>query len=81
MDRPRGRTHRHITILVQCTEDFMKKHYADLSSKKFFPGLVKYMSSGPVVAMVRDKQKGCVSIECTIRYGKDKVLLRLVESC
>lgn len=24
----------------------------DLSSKSFFPGLVKYMSSGPVVAMV-----------------------------
>lgn len=30
----------------------MKKHYADLSSKPFFPGLVKYMSSGPVVPMV-----------------------------
>jgi len=30
----------------------LKKHYADLSSKPFFPGLVKYMSSGPVVPMV-----------------------------
>ena len=28
------------------------KHYADLSKKPFFPGLVKYMASGPVVAMV-----------------------------
>lgn len=26
--------------------------YADLSSKPFFPGLIKYMASGPVVAMV-----------------------------
>ena len=30
----------------------MKKHYEDLSSKPFFPGLVKYMASGPVVPMV-----------------------------
>lgn len=30
----------------------MKKHYADLAGKPFFPGLVKYMSSGPVVPMV-----------------------------
>lgn len=28
------------------------KHYADLSSKPFFPGLVEYITSGPVVAMV-----------------------------
>jgi len=26
-------------------------HYADLSKKKFFPGLVKFFSSGPIVAM------------------------------
>lgn len=30
----------------------MKQHYADLSARPFFPGLVKYMASGPVVAMV-----------------------------
>jgi len=34
------------------TEDLLKKHYGDLSSKPFFPGLVKYMASGPVVPMV-----------------------------
>jgi len=33
-------------------EDLLKKHYADLSTKCFFPALVKYMSSGPVVPMV-----------------------------
>ena len=26
--------------------------YADLKGKKFFPGLIKYMASGPVVGMV-----------------------------
>jgi len=34
------------------SEDLLKKHYADLSSRPFFGGLVKYMSSGPVVPMV-----------------------------
>lgn len=31
---------------------FAEKHYADLSSKPFFSGLVEYIVSGPVVAMV-----------------------------
>ena len=30
----------------------MENHYSDLSKKPFFAGLVKYMASGPVVAMV-----------------------------
>merc|ERR1711872_403045 len=30
----------------------LEKHYADLSSKPFFPGLVEYMNSGPIFAMV-----------------------------
>ena len=30
----------------------LEEHYADLAKKPFFPGLVKYMASGPVVAMV-----------------------------
>ncbi|KAJ2917601.1 hypothetical protein MD484_g2828, partial [Candolleomyces efflorescens] len=38
--------------LVQSTEEHLEKHYADLKGKPFFPGLVKYMASGPVVAMV-----------------------------
>ncbi|KAG9139452.1 hypothetical protein Leryth_020689 [Lithospermum erythrorhizon] len=31
---------------------FAESHYADLSSKPFFNGLVEYIVSGPVVAMV-----------------------------
>eukprot|EP00937_MAST-01D_sp_MAST-1D-sp2_P001234 g1234.t1 len=30
----------------------LERHYADLASKPFFPGLIDYMASGPVVAMV-----------------------------
>lgn len=34
------------------SKELLEKHYADLSARPFFPGLVKYMSSGPVVPMV-----------------------------
>jgi nucleoside-diphosphate kinase len=37
---------------LQASEDLLKEHYADLSSKPFYAGLCKYMSSGPVVPMV-----------------------------
>ncbi|KAK4169091.1 putative nucleoside diphosphate kinase [Cladorrhinum sp. PSN259] len=30
----------------------LESHYADLKDKPFFPGLVKYMNSGPIAAMV-----------------------------
>ena len=30
----------------------LEEHYKDLKGKGFFAGLIKYMSSGPVVAMV-----------------------------
>merc|ERR1711870_176917 len=38
--------------MMHASEELLKEHYADLSSKAFFPGLVKYMGSGPVVPMV-----------------------------
>merc|ERR1711997_760518 len=38
--------------MMHASEELLKEHYADLSSKTFFPGLVKYMASGPVVPMV-----------------------------
>ena len=34
------------------TREHLEAHYADLSSKGFFAGLINYMSSGPVCAMV-----------------------------
>jgi len=38
----------------------LEKHYADLSSKKFFPSLIEYMLMGPVCAMVWEG-KGAVA--------------------
>jgi len=37
---------------MQASVAHLEKHYADLSKKPFFAGLVQYMASGPVVAMV-----------------------------
>ena len=34
------------------TEEHLAIHYADLSGRKFFPGLIAYMASGPVCCMV-----------------------------
>ncbi|KAF8468808.1 nucleoside diphosphate kinase [Kalaharituber pfeilii] len=38
--------------LVSPSREHLEQHYADLSSKPFFPGLIQYMLSGPIVAMV-----------------------------
>lgn len=40
------------SLLSKASEDLLKQHYIDLKDRPFYPGLVKYMSSGPVVAMV-----------------------------
>jgi len=37
--------------MVWPSEEMARSHYADLSQKKFFPGLVKFFSSGPIVCM------------------------------
>eukprot|EP00277_Geminigera_cryophila_P011769 CAMPEP_0179443640 /NCGR_PEP_ID=MMETSP0799-20121207/27088_1 /TAXON_ID=46947 /ORGANISM="Geminigera cryophila, Strain CCMP2564" /LENGTH=151 /DNA_ID=CAMNT_0021229889 /DNA_START=25 /DNA_END=480 /DNA_ORIENTATION=+ len=34
------------------SKQLLEEHYADLKSKPFFPGLLEYMTSGPVVPMV-----------------------------
>ena len=37
--------------MVWPTEEMAKAHYADLSTKKFYGGLCKFFSSGPIVCM------------------------------
>lgn len=38
--------------LPQASEELLREHYADLHGCPFYGQLVKYMGSGPVVAMV-----------------------------
>lgn len=38
--------------MIKPTKELLTQHYYDLRNKGFFPGLVDFMASGPVVAMV-----------------------------
>lgn len=44
----------HLVALKMVTpsEGLLQEHYKDLADKPFFPALIKYMLSGPVVGMV-----------------------------
>ncbi|OVA17578.1 Nucleoside diphosphate kinase [Macleaya cordata] len=37
--------------LFQCPKELAEEHYKDLSAKPFFPNLIEYITSGPVVCM------------------------------
>ncbi|CAN6451579.1 unnamed protein product [Victoria cruziana] len=37
--------------LFQCSKELAEEHYKDLKSKPFFPKLIDYITSGPVVCM------------------------------
>lgn len=51
--------------MAEPSEELLCQHYEDLQSKPFFPGLLKYMRSGPVVATIwegKDVVKTCRTI-------------------
>lgn len=37
---------------LQPSKELLEAHYADLSARPFFPHLIEYMLSGPVVGMI-----------------------------
>ncbi|KAG2293374.1 hypothetical protein Bca52824_040043 [Brassica carinata] len=37
--------------MLQCPKELAQEHYKDLSAKSFFPSLIEYITSGPVVCM------------------------------
>nr|XP_032801167.1 nucleoside diphosphate kinase-like isoform X1 [Petromyzon marinus]XP_032801169.1 nucleoside diphosphate kinase-like isoform X2 [Petromyzon marinus]XP_032801170.1 nucleoside diphosphate kinase-like isoform X3 [Petromyzon marinus] len=38
--------------MIHASRELLQQHYIDLKDRPFYPGLVEYMHSGPVVAMV-----------------------------
>lgn len=44
--------------VLQASQDLLKEHYIDLKDRPFFPTLIAYMSSGPVVPMVSANTHG-----------------------
>ncbi|OKP86767.1 nucleoside-diphosphate kinase [Paenibacillus helianthi] len=57
--------------LISVTEEQAKKHYAEHEGKDFFPELVRFITSGPVFAMVWEGDD-VVSLS-RIMIGKTKV--------
>ena len=56
-------------MTVQLDEDTAGKFYVEHSSRSFFPGLVKYMTSGPVLVMVLEKVNVVADVEGCTRSG------------
>lgn len=44
----------HVTAMkiMRISEELCRRHYGEHEGKAFFPGLIAYMTSGPVIAMV-----------------------------
>lgn len=49
---------------VQASEELLKEHYSALRDRPFYGRLVKYMSSGPIVAMVSAAKEQGQSARC-----------------
>uniref|UniRef100_A0A8L2Q0E0 Nucleoside diphosphate kinase B n=1 Tax=Rattus norvegicus TaxID=10116 RepID=A0A8L2Q0E0_RAT len=54
---------------IQASEDLLKEHYIDLKDRPFFSGLVKYMHSGPVVAMVFYESFSSLTVSSVVLGG------------
>ena len=48
--------------LMMVTEEMARKHYAEHVDKPFFPGLLKYITSGPVVALVLEGRNAVAEV-------------------
>ncbi len=48
--------------IMQVTEEIAKQHYAEHVEKPFFPGLLSYITSGPVVALVLEGKNAVAEV-------------------
>ncbi len=48
--------------LICVTEDMARQHYAELVEKPFFPDLLQYITSGPVVALVLEGKNAVAEV-------------------
>lgn len=48
--------------VMQVTDEIAKQHYAEHVEKPFFPGLLSYITSGPVVALVLEGKNAVAEV-------------------
>jgi nucleoside-diphosphate kinase len=52
--------------MMQVSDEFARQHYAVHEGKPFFAGLVKYITSAPVVAMVAEGTNAVLAVRQTV---------------
>ena len=52
--------------MMQVSDEFARQHYAVHEDKPFFAGLVKYITSAPVVAMVAEGTNAVLAVRQTV---------------
>ena len=55
---------------MQMTEELARRHYAEHEGKPFFPGLIDYITSGPIVAMVWEGSRAIEVVRTTMGTTK-----------
>jgi nucleoside-diphosphate kinase len=55
---------------MQMSIDLAKRHYKEHEGKPFFEGLISYITSGPVVAMVWEGNQAIGVVRCTMGVTK-----------
>ena len=48
--------------IMQVTDELARQHYAEHVTKPFFPGLLSYITSGPVVALVLEGKNAVAEV-------------------
>ena len=48
--------------IMQVTDELARQHYAEHVNKPFFPGLLSYITSGPVVALVQEGKNAVAEV-------------------
>ena len=61
--------------MMHLDEDILKEHYAHIASKPFFPEVVKYMTSGPVLAMIIEGENAVEGVRLLMGATKFKEAL------
>ena len=56
--------------LIQVPQALAEKHYAEHEGKGFYAGLIKYITSGPVVAMVLEGNNAIVAVRKSVGATK-----------
>ena len=52
----------HAARLIALTDDLLKEHYAHIADRPFFPEIVEFMSTRPVLALVLEGENAVAAI-------------------